>query len=114
MTRAEAGAIYARGCAAAITALLALARQVAALEARLGQTSQTSSRPPSSDPPGVPRPRRVPSGRRPGGPPGHPGRSRPLLPVAQVTAVVPVRPARCARCGRRLAGIDPAPPPATR
>jgi transposase len=81
MTRAEAGAIYDRGRAATIAALLGLARRLAALEARLAQTSRTSSRPPSTDPPGTPRPRRPPSGRRPGGQPGHPGRSRPLVPV---------------------------------
>ena len=109
MTRTEAGAIYARGRAATVTALLALARRVAALEARLAQTSQTSSRPPSSDPPGTPRPRRVPSGRRPGGQPGHPGHHRPLVPLAQVDTLVPVRPARCHRCGRRLRGTDPTP-----
>ena len=109
MTRAEAGALYARGKRATITALLAQARRIAALEARLAQTSQTSSRPPSSDPPGTPRPRRVPSGRRPGGQPGHPGHSRPLLPVAQVQAVVLVTPTRCRRCGRRLHGSDPTP-----
>jgi len=109
MTRAEAGAIYARGRRATVAALLAQARRIAALEARLGQTSQTSSRPPSTDPPGTVRPRRRPSGRRPGGQPGHPGHSRPLLPVAQVQAVLPVRPVRCARCGRRLTGTDPAP-----
>jgi hypothetical protein len=78
MTRSEAGAIYDAGRAATIAALLGLARRVAALEARLGQTSQTSSRPPSSDPPDTPRPRRPPSGRRPGGQLGHPGRSRPV------------------------------------
>jgi transposase len=109
MTRAEAAAIYARGRAATIRALLAQARRIAALEARLGQTSRTSSRPPSSDPPGTPRRARPPSGRRPGGQPGHPGSSRPLLPVARVQAVVPVTPARCRRCGRRLQGSDPAP-----
>ena len=109
MTRAEAGAVYDQGRVATITALLALARRVAALEARLAQTSQTSSRPPSSDPPGTPRPRRPPSGRRPGGQPGHPGRHRPLLPVAQVQAVVPVKPAHCARCGAALRGTDPTP-----
>ena len=109
MTRAEAGAIYARGRAATIRALLAQARRIAALEARRTQTSQTSSRPPSSDPPGTPRPHRVPSGRRPGGQPGHPGHSRPLVPLEQVDTVVPVRPARCHRCGRRLRGTDPAP-----
>jgi len=109
MTRGAAGAVYDRGRGATITALLALARRVAALEARLAQTSQTSSRPPSSDPPGTPRPRRPPSGRRPGGQPGHPGRHRPLLPVAQVEAVVPVTPARCGRCGARVHGADPTP-----
>jgi len=109
MTRAEAGAIYARGRAATISALLAQARRIAALEARLGQTSQTSSRPPSSDPPGTPRRHQPPSGRRPGGQPGHPGHSRPLLPVDQVQGVVPVKPTRCRRCGRRLQGTDPTP-----
>jgi len=109
MTRTAAGAIYARGRAATIAALLALARRVAALEARLAQTSQNSSRPPSSDPPAARRPRRPPSGRRPGGQPGHPGHSRPLLPVAQVQAVVPVKPTHCGRCGARLHGTDPTP-----
>lgn len=109
MTRAEAGAIYDRGRAATIAALLALARRVAALEAHLAQTSRNSSRPPSSDPPAAARPRRPPSGRRPGGQPGHPGHSRPLVPVAQVQAVVPVRPTRCGRCGARLHGTDPTP-----
>lgn len=109
MTRAEAGAIYARGRAATIAALRTQARRIATLEARLAQTSQTSSRPPSSDPPGTPRPRRRPSGRRPGGQPGHPGRHRPLVPVAQVHAVIPVRPATCARCGAPLRGTDPTP-----
>jgi len=109
MTRAEAGAIYARGRRAAVGALLTQARRIAALEARLAQTSQTSSRPPASDPPGTLRPRRPPSGRRPGGQPGHPGRHRPLVPVAQVQAVHAVRPPRCGRCGRRLSGTDPTP-----
>jgi transposase len=109
MTRAEAGAIYARGKGATITALLTQARRIATLEACLAQTSQTSSRPPSSDPPGTARPHRSPSGRRPGGQPGHPGHSRPLLPVEQVQALVPVKPTRCHRCGRRLSGTDPSP-----
>jgi len=109
MTRAEAWALYRRGPRATVAALLKLARRVAALEARLGQTSQNSSRPPSSDPPAVPRPRRPPSGRRPGGQPGHPGRTRPLLPVAQVQAVVPVKPTHCGACGAPLRGTDPLP-----
>ena len=109
MTRAEAGALYARGRRATVAALCAQARRIATLEARLAQTSQTSSRPPSTDPPGVLRPRRRPSGRRPGGQPGHAGSHRVLVPVAQVQAVVAVRPPVCRRCGRRLAGTDPTP-----
>lgn len=109
MTRAEAGAIYAQGRRATVAVLLAQARQIATLEARLAQTSQTSSRPPSTDPPGVVRPRRRPSGRRPGGQPGHAGSARALVPVDRVQAVIPVRPSVCRRCGRRLHGTDPTP-----
>ena len=43
-----------------------LTRRVEELEARLRQNSTNSSRPPSSDPPGVRRTPRVPTGRRPG------------------------------------------------
>jgi len=109
MTRTEAGAIYARGRRATVAALCAQARRIAVLEVRLAQTSQTSSRPPSTDPPGVVRPRRRPAGRRPGGQPGHPGSHRALVPVERVQAVIPVTPARCRRCGRRLTGTDPTP-----
>jgi len=41
----------------------ALKAQVAELLARLGQTSQNSSKPPSSDPPGAPRSPKEPTGR---------------------------------------------------
>src|SRR3954471_15275950 len=59
------------------------------LEARLGQTSANSSRPPSSDPPQArARPQAPPSGRRRGGQPGHRGVHRALLPVAQVEELV--------------------------
>src|SRR5690349_5607645 len=55
------------------------------LEARLGQTSANSSRPPSSDPPQAPaRPKAPPSDRNRGGQPGHRGTFRALLPVEQV------------------------------
>src|SRR5437016_6274885 len=50
----------------------ALRQQVADLTARLGQNSQNSSRPPSSDAPSVKRPpAREPSGRKRGAQPGH-------------------------------------------
>src|SRR4051812_48390706 len=69
----------------------ALQERVRELEARLGQTSANSSRPPSSDPPQTPaRPKAPPSGRKRGGQPGHRGAFRRLLPVEQVDEVVVV------------------------
>lgn len=84
--------------------------QIAELEERLGQNSQNSSRPPSSDSPAVAPPaRRPPSGRAPGGQPGHEGHHRLLLPVEQVKAVVPLKPPQCRGCGARLRGEDSTP-----
>jgi transposase len=95
--------------------LRALEARVAALEAtvqqlreQLQQDSRTSSRPPSSDPPQslAKRPRREPTGRRPGGQPGHEGHARVLVPIDQVDVVVPVKPERCQRCQHPLRGED--------
>jgi transposase len=96
----------------------ALEGRVAALEAtvrelreQVQQSSRTSSRPPSSDPPQAlgKRPRRGPTGRRPGGQPGHEGQARALVPVAEVDVVVPVKPERCHHCQHLLQGEDPQP-----
>jgi transposase len=93
----------------------ALESRVAALEAtvqqlreQVQQTSRTSSRPPSSDPPQAlgQRPRREPTGRRPGGQPGHEGQARALVPVEEVDVVVPVKPERCHHCQHTLQGED--------
>src|SRR5215208_8301896 len=66
-----------------------LHERVRELEARLGQTSANSSRPPSSDPHQAPvRPKAPPSGRKRGGQPGHRGACRALLPVEQVDEIV--------------------------
>src|SRR5436190_18232919 len=76
-----------------------LHERVRELEARLGQTSANSSRPPSSDPPEAPvRPKAPPSGRRRGAQRGHPGTYRALLPVEQVDEVVVVVPEACRHC----------------
>ena len=98
-----------------VTALEAIVQRlevtVQHLTERLQQDSRTSSRPPSSDPPQATakRPRREPSGRRPGGQPGHQGYTRELVPVEAVDAVCPVKPERCRRCQHPLSGEDPAP-----
>ena len=84
-----------------------LTARVAELEAKLGQDSSNSSRPPSSDGPhlkrGVPRP----SGqRRRGAQPGHPKHHRVILPPDRV---IDHRPPRCRCCRTPLAGDDPDP-----
>src|SRR4051812_4912316 len=77
----------------------ALHERIRELEARLGQTSANSSRPPSSDPPEAPaRPKAPPSGRKRGGQPGHRGAYRALLAVEQVDEVILVVPEACRHC----------------
>jgi transposase len=84
--------------------LVRLSARVAELEARLGQNSTNSSRPPSTDGPDTPAPpERPPTGRRRGAPPGHPPHLRALLPLEQVDTVVRHYPPRCRHCA---AGLD--------
>ncbi|MBV9774577.1 MAG: IS66 family transposase [Gemmatimonadetes bacterium] len=83
-------------------ALLALEARVRELEARLGLDSTNSSKPPSTDPPGVLRRGKKPTGRKRGGQPGHPGAYRALLPSERVDAVVEHRPLSCDHCGHSL------------
>jgi transposase len=86
-----------------------LQEQVRTLQEQLNQTSQNSSRPPSSDPPQSGRPRRPRSHRRCGGQPGHPGHTRTLLPVEDVDEVVVIKAEQCAHCQAPLVGEDRAP-----
>ncbi|WPB80904.1 IS66 family transposase [Archangium violaceum] len=83
----------------------ALTRRVAELEAQLKQNSTNSSKPPSSDPPGVRRTPKVPKGGRPGGQPGHEFHERELLPPEQVDRFMEVpAPERCTSCDGKLEG----------
>ena len=87
-----------------------LEAEVRELTARLNQTSQNSSKPPSSDGPHVKRkPPKPPSGRKPGGQPGHRLHQRALVPVGQVYQVIPCKPQQCRRCGEPLTGSDAQP-----
>jgi transposase len=78
----------------------------ATLRARLGTDSQNSSKPPSSDGPGVkPRPKsqRTPSGRKPGGQVGHVGHTLTL--VEEPDEVKVHAPPCCGGCGQNLGEI---------
>jgi len=78
-----------------------LSERVEQLERRLGQNSQSSSLPPSSDRGwGPKRPARKRSERKQGGQPGHRGASREL--VEDPDETVEHRPARCRKCGGEL------------
>ena len=81
-----------------------LEAQVADLAARLGQNSQNSSRPPSSDGLAKPAPRslRAKTGRKPGRPKGQPGATMQLSDHSDV--VVRHEPTCCSRCAAGLAG----------
>jgi transposase len=73
------------------------AGRIAELEARLSQTSSTSDRPPSSDPPYAQRTARAGRQGRPGAKPGHAGHRQALLPATEVLAVKP----EACLCGQR-------------
>jgi transposase len=92
-----------------------LMTRLAALEARLNQNSQNSSKPPSSDPPSAPpRPAKTPRGKpkTKGAPPGHPDQQRDLMPTSEVRQVVPLRPTHCHACQHALPeDLAPAGPP---
>jgi transposase len=76
-----------------------LQARVQELEARLGQNSSNSSRPPSADPPQAPkRPPGPPTGRARGGQRGHPPHQRAIVPLEQVDQVVEHWPTVCRHC----------------
>ena len=78
------------------TELRTLTTQVQELQARVGQTAQNSSKPPSSDPPSAPPTHpRTPRGRKAGAQVGHEGPQRPLVPPDQVDVPIDLRPDSC-------------------
>jgi transposase len=83
-----------------VVQLLAVIQQqagrIAALEARVSQTSSNSDRPPSSDPPFVKPPSSSTTKGTPGAKPGHPGHRQALL---APTEVIELKPDSCP-CGQ--------------
>jgi len=100
-------ALIARQSPEAQAIIRALLERLAALEARLNQTSRNSSLPPSTEHPHAKPKRKPPRSRRKcGGQPGHAKHERPLLPPEQCTDVQQLKPLNCRRCGEGLAGVD--------
>ena len=98
----------AQACFAAVIGRLE--QRIADLEARLNQNSTNSSRPPSTDPPGIKRKPPAPTGRlKRGGQPGHLKSERAMVPPEKLASVTPCKPPACRRCHRPLEGDDPNP-----
>jgi transposase len=100
---------------ARITELMAIieaqAARIAKLEEQVRRSSRNSSKPPSSDGPAAPpRPKKPPTGRKPGGQPGHEGHGRELAPSDKAAKIVSCIPERCEQCNKRLHGRDADPP----
>lgn len=115
MDRQEAERIYQAGREVAIKTLLKMDARIRELEqlvARLTRNSTNSSKPPSSDPPGVkkPAPSKNPGKRKQGGQPGHKGKKRELLPASEMDAIHDIFPLQCERCRQPLSQglLDPA------
>ena len=104
MDRREAERIFDSGREAVIEQLLSFAAHIRRLEQniiRLSKNSSNSSRPPSSDPPGMIKAKKQSkSTRRQGGQPGHKGKNRKLLPGEAMDKIHDLFPVRCQHCRR--------------
>ena len=114
MDARQAELIYEAGRDTVIEVLLAMAARITFLEhqvrsldakiASLSSNSTNSSKPPSTDGPGVVKPKKKKSFRSPGGQKGHKGHKRELLPVEAMNHVHDHYPPRCQGC---YAPLDP-------
>jgi transposase len=88
-----------------------LEADLADLREQVNKNSRNSSRPPSSDGPGVSAKARksAKSKRKRGGQKGHKGRTRKLVPVEDVKESFDITPDVCSCCGLSLTGIDSEP-----
>jgi transposase len=89
-----------------LEAALARVGELEAQVASLSRNSTNSSKPPSTDPPGVARDPHKGSAKKRGGQPGHQGHQRRLLPPEKISRTVDVLPDKCDGCDARLHGRD--------
>ncbi len=82
-----------------------LEKQLAKALELLGQDSNNSNKPPSSDPPNAKQAKKKLRGRRRGGQKGHPVSRRELLPPEQVDEVVDLFPTECESCWKPLSQV---------
>jgi len=86
--------------------ILSLKKRLKALEARLGQNSANSSKPPSTDwPAKKTKSLRKKSGRSPGGQKGHRGSNLKMVEDPEIIKIIGV--SSCSGCGRSLKEIEP-------
>jgi transposase len=85
--------------------------ELAKIKEQLKLSSDTSSKPPSSDKPRHKREKKgkLPSGKKRGAQPGHKGSRREPLPPDQVNEFRVYKPEACRHCGEALSGADPQP-----
>jgi transposase len=108
MNRQQAERLYDAGREAVIEKLMSFAAQIRQLErsiADLSRNSSNSSRPPSSDPPGIKKAKKkTKSKRKQGGQPGHKGKNRKLLPVEEMDKIHDIFPEHCEHCRSPFSG----------
>ena len=107
MDKVTARKLYRSGEGPTMAKLMELDDEVERLKklvASLSSNSTNSSKPPSTDGPGVQRPKKQSGSRKPGGQPGHKGHKRALLPPEEMTRIIDLHPDRCRRCGQFLDG----------
>ena len=105
MDKPEAELLYDSGKGPTVGKLLELDQECKTLKAKiaaLSTDSTNSSKPPSSDGPGVKKKDKKPGRRKRGGQVGHKGKKRSLLPEGEMDHVVNIFPQACEECRKTL------------
>lgn len=106
MDKPEAERLYDSGKEPTVEKLLELDQENKILKAKiagLSTDSTNSSKPPSSDGPGVKKNKKKPGRRKRGGQMGHKGKKRVLFPETEMDYIQNIYPQSCGQCGKPLA-----------